>query len=160
MTARKTPAAGSYEAFLAEAFGTGTETIRGVEVRIPTDVPLAMEQRLKDLHDSESEEDLRELIALLFGDDVLGRWIDAGMGSLEFKTVLAWGMAHAAGTKVSFMEAFELVRAEEAGEGKAPSGANRQARRAASRKPSASIGGRSARTSAASTASRRKNSRA
>ena len=157
MSARKTPAPGSYEAFLAEAFGSDTETIRGVEVRTPTDVPLAMEQRLKDLHDSEAEEDLRELIALLFGDDVLGRWIDAGMGALEFKSVLAWGMAHAAGTKVSFMEAFEMVRAEEAGQGKAP---NRQARRAASKQPSKSTGGRSARTSAVSTASRRKNSRA
>ncbi|MFE9645320.1 hypothetical protein ACFYO0_14625 [Streptomyces sp. NPDC006365] len=160
MTARKAPAPGSYEAFLAEAFGGGTETIRGVEVRIPTDVPLAMEQRLNDLRESESEDDLHELVALLFGDDVFGRWIENGMGAMEFKTVLAWGMAHSAGAGVSFMEAFEMVRAEEAGEGKAPSRPNRQARRAASKSRSTSTGGRSARTSAASTASRRKSSRA
>lgn len=159
MTARKTAQPGSYEAFLAKAFSGGTETIRGVEVRIPTDVPLAMDQRIKDLRDSESEEDIHELVALLFGDDVLGQWIDNGMGAMEFKTVLAWGMAHAAGTEVSFMEAYEIVRAEEAGEGKAPSGQNRQARRAASKSRSASTGGRSARTSAASTASRQKSSR-
>ncbi|MFD4264073.1 hypothetical protein ACFWR9_42325 [Streptomyces sp. NPDC058534] len=158
MSPTRKPAAGSYEAFLAEAFGTGTESIRGIDVRIPTDVPLAMETRLKDLHDSEAEDDLHELVALLFGEDVFSRWIDNGMGVLEFKTVLAWGMAHAAGAGVTFMEAFDLVRAEEASEGKAPSGQNRQARRAAQKKPSTRTGGRSARTSAASTASRRKTS--
>lgn len=157
MTTRKTtPAPGSYEAFLAEAFAGGTETIRGVEVAIPTDVPLAMEQRLRDLRDSESEDDVREMVALLFGADVLNTWRDNGMGLIEFKTVLAWGMAHASGAGVSFMEAYEAVLAEEAGEGKAPSGQNRASRRAAQKKPSASTGGRSARTSAASTASRRK----
>lgn len=160
MTARKAPAPGSYEAFLAEAFGSGTETIRGVTVRVPTDVPLAMEQRMRDLRDSESEDDIRELVAMLFGDDVLDAWRDAGMGLLEFKTVLAWGMAHAAGAGVSFMEAFEAVREAEADEGKAPSGQNRAARRAAPKTRSAGTGGRSARTSAASTASGRRSSRA
>lgn len=160
MTARKTPAPGSYEAFLAEAFGGGTETIRGVAVRIPTDVPLAMEQRLRDLRESESEDDIREMVAMLFGADVFDAWREAGMGLIEFKTVLAWGMAHAAGAGVTFMEAYEAVLAEESGEGKAPSGQNRASRRAAQKKPSTGTGGRSERISAASMASARKSSRA
>jgi uncharacterized protein (DUF4415 family) len=158
VTARKTPAAGSYEEFLTQAFGSRTETIRDVEVRIPTDVPLAMEQRMRALEDSEDEEDIRELVAMLFGADVLDEWRTNGMGLLEFKTVLAWGMAHASGAGVSFMEALAAVREAEAAEGKAPSGQNRASRRAAPKKPSGGTGGRSARTSAASTASRRKSS--
>ncbi|HET6356098.1 hypothetical protein [Streptomyces sp.] len=164
MTARKTPV-DSFDAFWAQVSSSGTETIRGITVKVPMDVPLALELRIKDLEQSESEDDIRELIALLFGDDVLDRWREAGMGLLEFKTVLAWGMAHATGTKVTFQEAYEAVLAEEAGEGKAPSGQNRAARRKTAKKAapsprSASTGGRSKRISAASTASTPRSSRA
>ncbi len=154
MTPRK---AESWDAFWAEVQGAGTETIRGVEVPVPTDVPLAMEMRLKDLESDSSEEAIREMVSLLFGDHVLDQWIDAGMGLMEFKTVIAWGMAHATGTKVSFREAYDTVIAAEAEEGKAP---NRAARRAASTPRSGGSGGRSKPTSSASTASARRRSAA
>ncbi|MFF9844611.1 hypothetical protein [Streptomyces sp. NPDC013740] len=154
MTARKHE---SWDDFWTRVTGGGTETIRGVEIQIPTDVPLAMEQRLKALEDSESEDDIREMVGLLFGADVLDRWAENGMGLLEFKTVLAWGMAHAGGAKVTFQEAFDIVLAEEAAEGKAP---NRAARRAVSKRPSGGTGGPSKRTSSASTSSARRTSRA
>lgn len=153
MTARKTE---SWDEFWDEVQGAGTETIRGVDVPIPTDVPLILEQRLHALQDEQSEEALREMLGLLFGPDVLDQWIDNGMGVMELKTALAWGMAHATGTKVSFREAYEQVRVAEADEGKAP---NRQARRAASKTRSASTGTRSKRTSSASTGSARSRSR-
>ncbi|MFE5628480.1 hypothetical protein [Streptomyces sp. NPDC056543] len=146
----------SWDAFWAEVQGAGTETIRGVQVPVPTDVPLAMEMRLKDLESDSSEAAMREMVGLLFGDDVLDRWIDAGMGLMEFKTVIAWGMAHATGTKVSFREAYDTVVAAEAEEGKAP---NRAARRASSKTRSSGTGGASKRTSSASTASTRTRSR-
>ncbi|WP_028814427.1 hypothetical protein [Streptomyces flavidovirens] len=155
MTARKTPAAGSFDAFWATVSGGKTETIRGVTVTIPTDVPLAMEMRISELRESSAEQDIRELLGMLFGADHLDAWRDAGMGLTELQTVLAWGMAHASGKPLTFAEAYEAVMSAQ-GEGKAPSGQNRAARR----KPSASTGGRSARTSAASTASARKSSRA
>lgn len=155
MTARK--ANESWDHFWAEVQGAGTETIRGVEVPIPTDVPLALEQRLKTLESDSSEDGVREMVGLLFGGDVLDRWVENGMGLMEFKTVIAWGMAHATGTKVTFREAYETVLAAEADEGKAP---NRAARRAASKPPSGTTGGRSKRTSSASTATARRTSRA
>lgn len=154
MTARKTE---SWDQFWSEVNGAGTEVIRGVEVTIPTDVPLAMEQRLKALESDDSEDGIREMVALLFGGDILDQWIANSMGLLEFKTVIAWGMAHATGTKVTFREAYETVVAAEAEEGKAP---NRAARRAASTPRSASTGGRSKPTSSASTSSARTRSRA
>lgn len=156
MTARKTAENESFDSFWASVSAGRTETIRGVEVQTPTDIPLAMEMRLKALEDSEAEDDIREMVGLLFGADVLGEWRERGMGLLEFKTVLAWGMAHAGGSKVTFREAYDIVVAAEADEGKAPSGQNRAVRRSRS----ASTGGRSKPTSRASTASTTTRSRA
>ncbi|MFI7014383.1 hypothetical protein [Streptomyces sp. NPDC050164] len=157
-----TPGHDTWDAFWAEVSGGRTEVIRGVEVQVPTDMPLAMEKRIDELRESEAEEDVAELVALLFGDDILAAWIDNGMGAMEFQTVLTWGMAQAGGRDLTFAEALELVRSGD-GEGKqtGPKGPNRAARRAgAPAKRSAAGGGRSKRTSNGNTASARKTSRA
>ncbi|MEV8431994.1 hypothetical protein ACWHLZ_28090 [Streptomyces chartreusis] len=162
MSPARKPQAGheSWDAFWAEVSGGRTEVIRGVEVAVPSDMPLVMEKRIEELRDSEAEEDLHELVAMLFGGDVLGEWIESGMGVLEFQTVLTWGMAQAGGRDMSFSEALELVRSG-GGEGKpaAPKGPNRAARRSAPAKRSAAGGGQSRRTSGGSTSSRRTTSR-
>lgn len=159
MTARKTQTQ-SWDAFWAEVSAGRTEVIRGVEVQVPTDIPLAVEQRVHELHESDSEEDAAELLRMLFGADVLDTWRNAGMGLRELQTVLTWALAQGSGTDMSFGEALELVMAGD-GEGKplAPKGANRAARRAASTARSASTGGRSKQISNANTGSARKKSR-
>jgi hypothetical protein len=152
----------SWDAFWAEvnAGDAPTETIRGVTVRVPSDLPLGFQQRMNELRDSSRDEDVRELVALVFGPGVLDQWIAADMGSREFKVVLAWGIANGGGKPTSFREAFELVTAAEA-EGKAPSAQpNRAARRAATNSPSSATGRTSKRTSSASTGTARKTSRA
>ncbi|MFJ6935687.1 hypothetical protein [Streptomyces sp. NPDC101132] len=151
----------SWDDFWAEVNGAGTETIRGVEVPVPTDLPLIMEQRLEALADEDSEDAVREMVGLLFGEDVLDQWIANRMGLRELKTAIAWGTANAGGTRVSFREAYESVlKGEAEAEGKAP---NRQARRAAAktgqRPRSAATSGRSNATSSASTATSRTRSR-
>jgi hypothetical protein len=155
MTARKT-ASQSWDDFWAEQSPGRTEVIRGVTVQVPSDMPLAVEQRISELRESSAEEDIAELIALLFGADVLGEWRDAGMGLRELQTVLTWGIAHAGGQDLTFGEALELVRGRDS-EGKplAPKGPNRAARRA----QYASTGGRSKPTSNGSTGSARRTSR-
>lgn len=161
MTAR-TSGAESFDAFWAEVARSGrTTVIRGVQVPVPTDLPLAVEQRISDLRESSAEEDVAELLAMLFGGDVLDQWRDAGMGLIELQTVMTWALAQASGQDMAFAEALELVRSG-GGEGKppAPAGPNRAARRATPRKPSARTGGRSKRTSSASTGSVRKTSAA
>jgi hypothetical protein len=153
----------TWDAFWSEVSSGRTEVIRGIEVRVPTDMPLVMERRIDELRESEAEEDVAELVALLFGEDILDAWIDAGMGSLEFQTVLTWGMAQAGGQDISFADALDLVR-NGGGEGKkvGPKGPNRAARRAtgAPARRSAAGGGRSKPTSRASTSSSRRTSRA
>lgn len=158
MTAAKRREPDSFDAYWAEVSNTATETIRGVTVRVPSDIPLVLEQRIGDLKDSSDENDIAELIGLLFGvgPDAFEAWRQAGMGVTEFQVVLAWGMAHADGNPMSFADAHALVLKAEA-EGKARQAApNRAARRASS----GSSGGPSKATSARTTASTRKASRA
>lgn len=138
-----------------------TEVIRDIEVPVPTDVPLDLEERRSALSDSSAFEDYAELVGMLFGKDVPARWKDAGMGLRELQTAFAWGMAQASGEDITFRQAYETVMAADDDEGKpaAPQGANRAARRAAAKKPSAATGGPSKRTSSGSTASARTTSR-
>lgn len=144
--------------FWAEVAGgpERTETIRGITVTVPKDLPIAVEHRIEVLSESDKYDDMAELVALLFGVDALDQWRDTGMGMLELQTILTWGMAQASGTDITFRQAYDAVTGAD-GEGKpaAPKGANRAARRA----QSASTGGRSRPTSSASTGSARKTSR-
>jgi hypothetical protein len=152
----------SWDAFWAEvnAGDAPTETIRGVTVPVPNDLPLGFQQRMNELRDSSRDEDIQALVALVFGPGVLNQWIAADMGAREFKVVLAWGIANGGGKPTSFREAFELVTAAEV-EGKAPSAQpNRAARRAATSSRSSATGGRSRPTSSASTGTARTTSRA
>lgn len=139
-----------------------TKTILGVTVVVPTDLPLNVERRLDELQDSEDTEDVKELLQLLFGQDVLDAWVDAGLTGRQFKVLLAWGIANGQGKPTSFAEAMEIVAKAEADEaaGKAKTVPNRADRRKASSatRGSGKAGPSSSRTSAASTKSRTKRS--
>jgi hypothetical protein len=146
----------SWDQFWGEVSKGRTEVIRGVEIKVPTDMPLILEQRVQELQDSSDMNDVAELLSILFGTDCIEQWREAGMGLQEFQTVLTWGIAHANGSDLSFAEAYDLVKNGD-GEGKAmaPPTPNRAVRRA----QSTGGGGRSKRTSSASTASARARSR-
>ncbi|MFG2976305.1 hypothetical protein ACGFYY_25395 [Streptomyces sp. NPDC048331] len=154
MTARKAASEDeSFDAFWASVARPTTTIIRGVTVAVPRDMPMLVEQRVEELQDSSSIEDIAELVGMIFGENCLEKWRDAGMGLLEFQVILAWGMANARGRKTSFQEAHEMVL-EQAAEGKAPA-----PNRAERRSRSAATGGPSKRTSSGSTGSVRKTSR-
>ncbi|SDM46270.1 hypothetical protein SAMN04487981_101601 [Streptomyces sp. cf386] len=160
MTAKNTHE--SWDAFWAEVSGGRTEIIRGVEVTVPTDMPLGFQARLEQLRHLGEEsplEEFEDLVSPLFGEGTFGQWVDAGMGSKEFLTAITWGMAQAKGTDMSFREAYEIVTSDDPGKA---AGANRATRRAAkttaSSSRSAAGGGRSKPTSRASTGSSRKTS--
>lgn len=150
----------SWDAFWAEVnHKPTTEVIRDVTVTVPTDLPLSFQQRMTALRDSDRDEDVQELVSMIFGPGVLDKWLATDMGSREFKVVLMWGMSNGSGKAISFREAYDLLNEAEA-EGKALGQPNRAARRAATKKPSSATGRTSSRTSAGNTASTRKVSRA
>lgn len=165
MTARKATAKSeSWDDFWAEVSGGRTEVIRGVEVRVPTDVPLGFEASLGHLsglgEDSDLEE-FEELVAPLFGLGVFGQWAEAGMGAVELLTVITWGMMQSRGKDITFREAYEIVTSDDPGKAAGGNrGTRRTTKKAASKPRSASTGGPSKRTSSANTGSARKTSRA
>jgi hypothetical protein len=132
--------------------------IRGVEVPIPMDLPLALVAQMHGATPADEEQN-RRLLAELYGPEVIEQWISAGMGAREFFVVLTWSFVRGTGGTITFADA--AVRADEvlakmSDQGKAaapkPTAPNRRARR------SASAGASSSRTSAASTGSRRASS--
>ncbi|MCO7196894.1 hypothetical protein [Pseudonocardia sp. McavD-2-B] len=108
----------------AERGEAATTVIRGVEVTVPHDLPLAFDEHVNDVEGSEDESDVERLVGELFGDDVFGQWKAAGMTSVEFQIVLLWGMANGKGNALTFAQAAEAVETE--GKSLAP---NRSARR-------------------------------
>lgn len=140
---------------LAERGEAATEVIRGVTVQVPHDLPLKFDRKLDKLKNSSDEADMRELLELLFGGDVLDQWVENGMKSTEFQTVLTWGLANGKGKALTFREAYELGKQQNQAEGKAPAPKTGPV---ATRSRSGASGGRSKRTSAASTKSSRGNS--
>ena len=159
MTAARASKAQSWEDFKREAFGGRTEVIGGVTVRVPTDMPLVLEDLAGNLSAESKADDFNEVVGLLYGDGVFEQWVAAGMGAAELMTALMWGMVQSTGRDITFMEAYDLVLSDDPGKALATP-ANRAARRAASKPRSASTGGPSKRTSSASTASTRARSRA
>lgn len=125
-----------------------TTVIRGVTVTVPHDLPLSFDRRAEQLRASGREQDVRELVGILYGPDALDGWIDAGMGQQEFQAVLVYGLAHGRGEAMTVAQAREAVLTQ---------GKSLLANRAA-RRNSARSGGPSKRTSSASTGSGRKRS--
>jgi hypothetical protein len=149
----------SWDAFWAEAQRrqlavrglSPTVTIRGVDVRRPQDLPMRFEQEVAQARHANDDATFQLLLEKLFGVDVLSAWIEAGMGALEFRVVLAWGMANGKGKPLTFQQAWEGVGAmnSPAGDspGKAPSSSTPTS------DASARTGRRSRRTSAPPTSS-------
>lgn len=149
----------SWDQFWQEIGGAArTETVRGVTITVPTDLPLSIQARLDAA--IEDEEQVQSLAADLFGPGKLDELIAAGVGAQEFVTLVAWAIAQVERPDLTFREAWEQVQAqrERARAGNLPGPANRAARRASTTR-SATGGGPSKRTTAASTGSARKTSR-
>lgn len=114
-----------------------TKRILGVDVAVPTDLPLSFEDASQELANSKDPADFEQLLVMLFGDGTLQQWKANGLTGGQLRILVAWGMANGAGKTTTFAEAAEMVALAEAkkaqaeAEGKAPP--NRAARRASSR---------------------------
>jgi hypothetical protein len=118
-----------FEAFWVAHGARGPErcTVLGVEITIPSDLPLDVERRAGALEDSDDPEAVRELLAMVFGDGVLDAWTDRGLTIRQFQFLLAWAFARGDGRRVTFEEFWpEFEQLEQ--QGKAPT--NRAERRA------------------------------
>lgn len=137
-----------------EKHGTQVEVRRaricGVNVEVPSDLPLEVEVILQRNSGQLQNRDLDRVIDLIFGEDVLSLWIANGMTRSQFPIVCAWALANAEGRRITFEEAAEKVRESQL----RPT--NRAERRAANRPGGSASGRSSSPTSRGSTASRRR----
>lgn len=95
-----------------------TETILGVTVRVPSPgtVTLRTKTRLERLDLAEVEdEDLVAALDDLYGEGSFQRWYERGMTYQRLAVVMAWGIARAGGSPISWADAYEAVST-----GKAP----------------------------------------
>ncbi|MFJ3834439.1 hypothetical protein ACIPY6_02860 [Streptomyces sp. NPDC090054] len=155
MTARAAKGPQSWDEFKAEHFGTRTEVIEGVEVAVPSDVPLNFTALFSELSTESEIEAFPDAVAVLYGEGVFEQWVKNGMGTKGLLTALMWGYMQGSGQDVTFVDAYLVVTSDDPGKAVAAAVGNRAARRSQSRP----TGGRSSRTSAASTASRATRSR-
>lgn len=155
MTAARAPKAQTWDDFKAEAFGTRTTEIEGVTVPVPADVPLNFTAGFADLSADSDPSEFADVVDLLYGEGVFEQWLARGMGALGLMTALMWGYMQGNGKDVSFADAYKVVISDDPGKAVTAVAGNRAARRSQSK----TTGGRSSRTSAASTASPRTRSR-
>jgi hypothetical protein len=153
--ARSAGKAQSWEAFKADTFATRTEVIEGVTVPVPADIPLNFTAAFGALSPESDVADFGDAVTLLYGAGVFDQWVENGMGAIGLLTALMWGYMQGGGQDVTFADAYRVVTSEDPGKAVTAVVGNRAARRS----QSSSTGGRSKRTSAASTASPRARSR-
>lgn len=126
-----------FDAFFSEHAEPRTgETLRlfGRTYILPTSLPLLFTLQMERVRDSSNPEDIRRLLASLFGPTALDEWAECGMTDRQLGVVLIWAAANCrepgsitmARAAVAYDE-HEAVG--EGGEGKAPS-PNRAERRA------------------------------
>lgn len=94
---------------LAARGETKPVTVFGREVVLPTGLPLGWTIEMETAAASDDPKIIRKMVGVLYGDDALDWFIEAGCTTDEFEILLAFGFAHADGKPVSFQRAAELV---------------------------------------------------
>jgi hypothetical protein len=121
--------AADFDAFFAEQnqarFGA-TLRLYGREYVLPTSLPLLFTLQMERVKDSADPDDIRRLLASLFGPKALDEWADHGMSDRQLGVVLLWSAANSRepgslsiAAAVALYDEQEAAQ-EEGGEGKAP----------------------------------------
>ncbi|MCA1219888.1 hypothetical protein [Streptomyces sp. 8L] len=140
--------AADFDAFFAEESETRPRarvSLYGTEYVLPESLPLMFTLQMQRVQHSSDPDDVRKMLAILYGADVLDLWAERGMTDRQLGIVLIYSAANIRRPgSVSMERAAEMYEQQEAG--KAPAPANRAARRATkkpAKKKTASSGSRS-----------------
>ncbi|MET9253748.1 hypothetical protein [Streptomyces sp. NPDC003717] len=136
-----------FDAFFAEESATRPRqavTLYGTAYRLPESLPLLFTLQMERVQHSSSADDVRKMLATLYGGDVLDTWADHGMTDRQLGVVLIYSAANIKQPgSCTMARAAELYEQQEAGKAAAP---NRAARRTTAKKKGKrgrSSGGRS-----------------
>ena len=87
-----------------------TTNIMGRRVELPPALPLRFEMEARRAANSKDERDVQRLVGILFGEDALDHWREAGMDLEQFMVLLAWAPRVIAGQPITLAEVAEQVR--------------------------------------------------
>lgn len=125
------PEAADFDAFFAEesaARPRQTLTLYGTTYTLPDSLPLMFTLQAERVQHSSDPDDVRKMLATLFGRDTLDDWAEHGMTDRQFGIVLIYaGASIKAPGSMTLERAAKLYDEQEGEAGKAP---NRAARRA------------------------------
>lgn len=130
-------AAADFDAFFREEVDTGTRerqtlTVCGRTYTLPDSLPLMFTVGMERLQNSADVDDVRKMLAPLFGRDALDEWADGGMTDRQFRIILLYAAANVRApgslTMEGAAELHDRQEAEKAAAGKAAA-PNRAARR-------------------------------
>ena len=77
--------------------------ILGKWVVVPTDVPLALEQKAQQTKVGNADA-TKELLGALYGEDAYDEWVGRGLTLRQLTIIMAWSMIRIQGKKLSFTE--------------------------------------------------------
>jgi len=77
--------------------------ILGEWVVVPTDVPLALEQKAQQTQVGNADA-TKELLGALYGEDAYDEWVGRGLTIRQLTIIMAWSMIRIQGKKLSFTE--------------------------------------------------------
>ncbi|QKW08039.1 hypothetical protein HUT18_18295 [Streptomyces sp. NA04227] len=119
----------------AEARTGAVLRLFGVEYVLPASLPVLFTLQMERVRDSSHPDDIRRMLASLFGPDALDAWAEAGMTDRQLGIVLVWAAANCRTPgSIGMAEAARLYdEREEAGEEGKASSPNREQRRAAAK---------------------------
>ncbi|MGC0427610.1 hypothetical protein RKD32_003965 [Streptomyces sp. SAI-195] len=129
--------AADFDAFFREEVDTGTRerqtlTVCGRRYTLPDSLPLMFTVGMERLQNSSDVDDVRKMLAPLFGRDALDEWAEGGMTDRQFRIVLVYAAANVRTpgslTMEGAAELHDKQEAEKVAGGKA-SAPNRAARR-------------------------------
>ncbi|MGW7431866.1 hypothetical protein ACWGIN_20245 [Streptomyces sp. NPDC054861] len=121
-----------FDAFFAEESATRPReqlTLYGTTYTLPESLPLMFTLQMERVQDSSDPDDVRKMLATLYGGDVLDTWAEHGMTDRQLGVVLMYSAANIRKPgSVTMARAAELYAEQDAGKAAAP--ANRAQRRA------------------------------
>lgn len=121
MSHDQTPEAGEvadFDAFFAEQnatrFAGATLRLYGREYVLPTSLPLMFTLQMERVQISSDPDDIRRLLASLFGPKALDEWAEHGMTDRQLGVVLLWSAANSREPgSLSIAEAVDLYDEQE-----------------------------------------------
>ncbi|MFM9576776.1 hypothetical protein ACKI1I_03615 [Streptomyces turgidiscabies] len=124
-----------FDAFFAEESATRPRqslTLYGTGYQLPESLPLMFTLQMERVQTSSNADDVRKMLATLYGLDVLDTWAEHGMTDRQLGVVLIYSAANIRRPGSCTMQrAAQLYEQQEAGKAAAP---NRAARRAGPKK--------------------------